>query len=120
MRWLFLSLAPVLLGVAAPAASAHAMLDHAVPAVGATLSAAPQRLQLFFTEPLEPAFSGVTLTSESGQAVATGKASVSPQNPAEMVLTVPVLAPGKYKVNWHAISTDTHRTEGSFTFEIQH
>ena len=120
MKWRSLLLVPVLLGVAVPPALAHAMLDHAVPAVGSTVPAPPQRLQLFFTEPLEPRFSGVTLTSEAGRAVETGAASVDPQNAAEMVLTVPALAPGKYKVNWHAVSTDTHRTEGSFTFEIRH
>jgi copper resistance protein C len=25
---------------------------------------------------------------------------------------------GLYKVNWRAVSTDTHKTEGSFTFQI--
>jgi methionine-rich copper-binding protein CopC len=36
-----------------------------------------------------------------------------------MVLTLPALAPGHYQVSWHAVSVDTHRTEGTFSFDIQ-
>ena len=28
------------------------------------------------------------------------------------------LAPGSYKVHWHALSVDTHTTEGAFTFHV--
>ena len=101
------------------AALAHAFLDHAEPAVGSTVAVAPAELQLFFTQELEPAFSGVTLSGGDGQAIATGAASIDPQNRAEMVLTLPALAPGHYQVSWHAVSVDTHRTEGTFSFDIQ-
>lgn len=114
-----LILAFVLLAVAAPPALAHAFLDHAEPAVGTALNSAPSELRLFFTQELEPAFSGVTLSSGDGRAIATGLASVDPQNRAEMVLKLPPLAPGHYRVSWHAVSVDTHRTEGAFTFDIQ-
>ena len=51
---------------AATAAFAHAFLDHAVPAVGATVSGSPSELQLSFTQNLVPAFSGVSLASAGG------------------------------------------------------
>ena len=101
------------------AAQAHAFLDHAVPAVGGTVSIAPPELRLFFTQELEPAFSGMTISSEEGRSIATGVASVDPQNRAEMVLKLPPLAPGHYRVSWHAVSIDTHRTEGTFTFDVE-
>lgn len=101
------------------AASAHAFLDHAVPAVGSTVATAPRQVRLFFTQELEPAFSGVTLADGSGRAVATGPAVFDPQDKAEMVLNLPPLPAGKYKVTWHALSVDTHRTEGSFSFDVQ-
>ena len=101
------------------AAQAHAFLDHAAPAVGSTVSVAPPELRLFFTQELEPSFSGLALFGADGQAIATGAASVDPQNRAEMVLKLPLLAPGHYRVSWHAVSVDTHRTEGTFTFDIQ-
>jgi copper resistance protein C len=28
------------------------------------------------------------------------------------------LSPGTYRVRWHVLSVDTHRTEGSFTFHV--
>jgi methionine-rich copper-binding protein CopC len=105
-------------GLPAAAAFAHAFLDHAVPAVGSTIAAAPQQVELFFTQALEPAFSDATLSNADGQPIATG-AAVDPQNPMELVLKLPALAAGHYKVKWHVVSVDTHRTEGSFSFDIQ-
>lgn len=102
----------------APLASAHAFLDHALPAVGSTVASAPKQVQLFFTQDLEPAFTGATIADANGQAVATGPAVFDPQNKAEMVLNLPPLSSGHYKVTWHALSVDTHRTEGSFSFDI--
>jgi|SRR5579863_8118720 len=99
-------------------ALAHAFLDHSVPAVGSTVSAPPE-LRLFFTQDLEPAFSGVAIAAGDGQPIATGTAAFDPQNKAEMVLKLPALAPGHYKVSWHAVSVDTHRTEGTFGFDVR-
>ena len=101
------------------AAFAHAFLDHAVPAVGATVSAAPRQVRMFFTQDLEPAFTGATIARADGRPIPTGAAMVDPQNRAELVLNLPPLAPGRYKVSWHAVSVDTHRTEGDFGFDIR-
>jgi methionine-rich copper-binding protein CopC len=116
IRWI---LGLVLLALNVSAASAHAFLDHAVPAVGSTVAVAPKQVQLFFTQDLEPAFTGATIANASGQPVATGPAVFDPQNKNEMVLNLPPLAPGHYKVSWHALSVDTHRTEGGFAFDVQ-
>ncbi len=101
------------------AAQAHAFLDHAVPAVGSTVATAPTQVLLFFTQELEPAFSGATIASANGQPVTSGPAVFDPRNKMEMVLNPPRLPPGHYTVSWHALSVDTHRTEGSFGFDVQ-
>ena len=101
------------------AAAAHAFLSQAVPAVGATVATSPPALRLTFSEPIEPLFSGVAVRAASGGAVAAGAASVDPQNPVVLVLPLPPLAPGRYRVDWHVVSVDTHRTEGSFEFEVR-
>ena len=121
MKRLILLLAPPLAAALLPAtrARAHAFLDHAVPAVGSIVTATPTRVQLFFTQDLEPAFTGATIANANGQPVATGPAVFDPLNKAEMVLNLPPLVPGHYKVNWHALSVDTHRTEGSFAFDVR-
>ena len=35
-----------------------------------------------------------------------------------MTVGLKALAPGSYKVRWHALSVDTHTTEGAFTFTV--
>ena len=119
MTRIIMPLALLAAGFPAASAFAHSFLDHAVPAVGATVQAAPKQVQLFFTQELEPAFTGATIAGADGQAIATSAATIDPQNKAELVIDLPPLAPGRYKVSWHAVSVDTHRTEGSFSFDIR-
>lgn len=103
---------------AVPAARAHAFLDHASPAVGSSVPAAPPVVTLWFTQDLEPAFSGVTVTNEAGQRVDLGNAQIPQGSPAELQIGLRPLPPGTYTVSWHVVSVDTHPTEGTFTFEV--
>jgi methionine-rich copper-binding protein CopC len=103
----------------ASAASAHAFLDHAMPPVGATLAASPPILRLFFTEQIEPLFSGAEVATAAGSPIKIGPTVVDPANPAALLVPLPRLAPGRYRVSWHVVSVDTHRTEGSYEFTIQ-
>jgi copper resistance protein C len=101
------------------AAAAHAFLDRAIPPVGGTVSVSPKEIRLFFSEAIEPLFSGIALASADGHPIKTGQAVVAAANHTQLVLPVPLLAPGRYKVTWHAVSVDTHPTEGDFIFEIR-
>lgn len=114
-------LAPVIVAtglLAAPAAYAHAFLDHSDPAVGSTVPTAPADIALWFTEHIEPAFSGVTVTNAAGERVDRGDAHVATDNPAELQLGLKPLPPGTYTVRWHVVSVDTHTTEGTFGFDV--
>jgi copper resistance protein C len=51
----------------------------------------------------------------SGTEVSQGKAQV---NDNTMRISLKPLNAGIYKVNWRALSTDTHKIEGSFTFRV--
>jgi copper resistance protein C len=51
----------------------------------------------------------------SGTEVSQGKAQV---NDNTLRISLKPLNAGIYKVNWRAVSTDTHRIEGSFTFGV--
>jgi hypothetical protein len=99
----------------APAAYAHAMLDHAEPRVGNTVATSPRELKLWFTQKLEQAFSTVEVTDGSGQRVDTGKPRV---NGNEIAVSVKSLGPGTYRVNWRVLSTDTHTSDGNFSFSV--
>jgi copper resistance protein C len=96
------------------AAEAHAFLDHANPAVGSTVAGSPGAVTLYFTESLEPRFSGGEVHNATGARVDHG-ASVSGK---VMRLSVGALPAGSYSVSWHALSVDTHKTQGSFSFSV--
>ena len=101
-------------------AFAHAMLVKAVPAVGGQVTASPSEIRITFSEAIELRFSGIEVKTASGSAVATGAASVDPKDRATLVVPLPApLAPGSYKVSWHVVSVDTHKTTGSFSFEVK-
>jgi len=72
---------------------------------------------MWFTQALEPRFSTAELQSADDTIVAAG--AVDSDKTKEMVIRVKGLSPGKYKVIWKAQSVDTHRTEGSFSFEVK-
>ena len=112
--WIICGTAALLL-LGNAAAVAHAFLDHADPRVGSVVRAAPREVTLWFTQDLEPAFSTVTVTDSSGQRVDAGRTDISGN-----VIRVRLrpIAAGTYKVTWHALSVDTHTTEGAFTFNV--
>ncbi len=73
-------------------------------------------MHLDFSEQLEPLFSGVTVADDRGRSVMSSEAAVS-----GMTMTVKLnrLHPGRYHVQWHAVSVDTHRTEGAYSFTVE-
>jgi len=101
--------------IAHGAAYAHASLLHASPAADSIVSAVPQEVTLTFTDTLEAAFSNLKVTDGNGVEVSQGKAQV---NNNTMRVGLRSLSAGVYKVNWRAVSTVTHRTDGTFTFRI--
>jgi methionine-rich copper-binding protein CopC len=98
------------------AAWAHAFLERSNPGAGAILAAPPKILTLDFSEQLEPAFSDVTVSDTNGRAVTSASDNIAG---TRMSVTLPALKPGSYKVTWHALSVDTHRTQGSFSFTVK-
>ena len=97
------------------AAHAHAFLDHANPLVGSTVASAPRELALTFTQNLEAAFSSVQVTDANGGRVDSGKPQISGNTVRVGLKSLPQ---GTYRVRWHVLSVDTHKTEGSFTFRV--
>jgi methionine-rich copper-binding protein CopC len=104
----------ILLIFMAQPAFAHAMLEHATPAAGASVRA-PKELVLQYSEALEPTFSSAEVHAADG----TLMSNPPTISDTTMRLTLKPLAPGQYKVIWRAISVDTHRTDGSYTFTVK-
>jgi methionine-rich copper-binding protein CopC len=114
-RFPFAGMIPLLLLLMSSGASAHASLDRAEPRVGNKVAAAPREVTLWFTQKLEPAFSSIAVTNAAGQRVDTGKTRVSG---SQMSISLRAGGAGTYHVTWRVLSVDTHRTDGSFSFEV--
>jgi len=108
-----------LVGVAlAGAALAHATLDRARPAVGSRIATSPARVELWFSEKLEPTFSSVKVLDAGGRQVDRGDAAFNAGAPGHVSVSVAPLAPGRYRVVWRAVSVDTHVTSGDYSFDV--
>jgi methionine-rich copper-binding protein CopC len=114
-----ITLPALLLVLAAGPASAHAFLKQASPAVGSTVPAAPTEVAITFTEGVEPAFSTITVADSSGARVDSGTVHLGPGGDTLLATSLKPLQPGTYKVTWHVTATDTHKTQGSFTFTVK-
>jgi methionine-rich copper-binding protein CopC len=108
-----------LLGVMSGAALAHSHLKQSSPAAGATVAAGPTEIRLQFNEVVEPRFSKVNVEFK-GKPVTSEPAASDPSDKTTLIVkfTQPLQA-GSYKVNWQAVSADTHKVKGSFTFQVR-
>jgi methionine-rich copper-binding protein CopC len=100
------------------AAFAHAHLVRATPAAGGTVQAAPSEVTLHFSEKLEPKFSSVLVRDSAGKQVDKGDATVDKADRMVIRVLLPQLEPGVYTVEWRAVSADTHKVNGNFTFKV--
>jgi copper resistance protein C len=117
MRHAIAVLAVFLLGLA-PEAEGHAFLVKSNPPVGSMVSRGVTELRLQFSEPVELAISGVELINAAGAPVPLNVA-FGDSGHAVLAGKTPMLMPGSYRVKWHVVSADTHRTEGSFNFTVK-
>jgi copper resistance protein C len=113
LRWLVLSALAV-----APCVAAHAFLDHATPAAGSSVHVPPTSIKLWFSEPLEPAFSKIEVADKTGRRVDKGDARVDRVDRKLLQVSLPRLAAGKYDVTWRVLSVDTHVATGQLSFQV--
>lgn len=99
-------------------ALAHAHLKSAVPIADGTIKQAPSELDLTFTEGLNLKFSGVTVSGPNKAVVKTGKAMLMNGDTTLMIPVTDKLTAGKYTVEWHVLSTDGHKTDGTYSFTV--
>jgi methionine-rich copper-binding protein CopC len=115
------SLALPLLGVTARPAlvESHAVLVKSFPTARSVLTRPPGRVQLWFSERLEPAFSSASVWSASGKQVDKRDASVSQDDPKELSVSLGTLEAGTYTVRYRILSVDGHVVEANFPFTIK-
>ncbi len=107
-----------LIGSAMPT-TAHAELASSAPAPNAAVDAAPDRLTITFTEPIDPERAFVDLLDASQtRVVGVGPVQVSADGRTVHV-SLPDLAAGVVTVSYQIVSTvDGHATAGRFAFLV--
>ena len=99
--------------------SAHANLASAEPAPNSELDTAPDRIIIWFTEPLEPGLSSIEVLDTTGQRVDLDNSVVDDLNQLVMSVGLGDIRNGTYTVAWKNVSTvDGHRVRGSFVFAV--
>lgn len=111
--------AGLLATICIPPAGAHAVLVRSTPAGRATLAETPDRVQLWFNERLEPAFSSLSVWSSAGTQVDAGDARVGQDDAKRLSVTLPPLPPGTYSVRYRVLSVDGHVVDSRFSFTIR-
>ncbi|WP_188064391.1 copper homeostasis periplasmic binding protein CopC [Sphingobium sp. KCTC 72723] len=119
------AIAAALVTITAPAI-AHPKLISSTPAAQATVTNATQ-VSLTFSETLMAPVSGIDLamTGMPGMAnhapmkIAGFKTSVAADGKTLVAVFPRPLPAGTYKLDWHAVSTDTHRITGTLAFTVR-
>ena len=107
--------------VIATSAQAHPKLTSTNPAAGAVVAESPKELRLTFNEGLIAKFSGIELKSEKAENIQTGAAVAGPADIKQLIIPLPTALPdGLYSVKWHAVSEDTHKIDGTYSFTVKH
>ena len=98
--------------------SAHGYIVRSIPEDRSTLQRPPTRLQYWFSEGLEPSFSGINLRDQSGEIIATG--GVDEHNSTLLTLQVPPNLPdGAYIIELRpAFAADGHVVAESRVFFV--
>jgi methionine-rich copper-binding protein CopC len=111
--------------LAASLAFAHPKLVSSTPADNAE-GAAPQQIELHFSETLTKQFSGAKLVmtgmpgmSDHSPMKVDAKVSGSDDPKAMLIVPAQPLQAGTYSVEWRAVSADTHAVSGKITFTVK-
>lgn len=125
MKKFLLPAALLLIGHAVPAL-AHPKLVRSAPAASAVVRSTDV-VTLAFSERLMPRLSGaeVTMTGMPGMAnhgpmKISGVRTTVGSDGRTLVARLPrPLSAGTYRIDWHAVSADTHRITGSLSFTVR-
>jgi copper transport protein len=117
---LAITLALTLVALLFSAASAHANLVRSDPTSGASLSTSPSKVQLWFSEELEPSFSSAVIYDANRKPVDLGDSHVAPDDQRSLIVGVkPGLPNGTYVIAWTTQSRqDGHIVRGAVPFGV--
>jgi methionine-rich copper-binding protein CopC len=98
-------------------ALAHAFLDHAEPAVGSKVAVSPAQVKIWFDSELSSGT--IQVLDSAGKQVDKKDSHVDLKDKKLLVVSLGALGAGTYRVVWQAVSTDTHKTNDDFVFQVK-
>jgi copper transport protein len=104
--------------IAAPAASAHAVLVSSSPVDGSRVNTEPAQVRLTFDEPVGLITADEQVISATGQRADTGQVRLAGGGTTIVLPLKPHLPHGTYSATWRVVSADTHVVTGSITFGL--
>ncbi|MFQ3630120.1 copper resistance protein CopC [Roseiflexus sp.] len=102
-------------------ALAHADYVSSEPPADGTVTAAPERIVIVFSQELKPEGNTIRVTDARGNQVDRGDTTLNRNDPNRKTLIVslnPGLSDGVYTVNWKNAGADGHSETGRFRFTI--
>ena len=96
---------------------AHMKASKFEPLPNSTVTASPERVQVWFTQAPDPKLSKLELTGPSGQVKLAAPKITSDKSIVSSIEGV--LANGKYSVRWQAAGDDGHVQKGEFAFSVK-
>jgi methionine-rich copper-binding protein CopC len=113
------ALAVLAIAALTTSADAHPKLKAVSPAADVSSKVSPKEIRLNFSEGVIAKFSGLELKDEAGKTITTGVPVNDTGDRSQLVVPLPSpLMAGRYTVTWHAVSEDTHRVKGEYSFEV--
>ena len=117
-RILFVAVLGALIALHGPSHS-HSLLVRSQPGQRSTVTRPPERVQMWFSERLEPAYATASVWNEAGKRVDGGDATVDQNDPVLLSVSTPRLGPGRYTVRFRVLSVDGHIVESTYTFTVK-
>ncbi|WP_090697477.1 copper resistance CopC family protein [Nitrosomonas aestuarii] len=108
-----------LLLIQVPNVFAHASLVKSDPPRRASLSESPSQIQLWFSEEIEAAYASVVVLDSNDNNVTNYEPQAAEGDLKSIILALPELGPGGYKVQFRVLSVDGHVVESSYGFRIK-
>mgnify|MGYP003753970415 CR=1 FL=1 len=98
---------------------AHANQINSIPSPNSELETSPNRVVIWYSEPIEESFSVVTVLNSAAERVDLDDSARDPSEPSAMSVGLPELPNGTYTVIWKNLSSvDGHKVIGSFVFAV--
>ena len=106
-------------GVPTKSVEAHANQINSSPTSKSELKTSPDRVIVWFSEPIEESFSVITVLNSAAERVDLDDSARDPSEPSAMSVGLPELENGTYTVVWKNLSSvDGHKVIGSFVFAV--